>query len=139
MNKSKAVKRIRELKRLLVGYAYEYYVLDEPSVLDSVYDSLLAELKALEADYPDLVTLDSPTQRISAVPLKEFSQIRHETAMLSLNDIFSRDEVAAWAAKTAKLVPDKILEFFVDVKMDGLACSLIYEDGQLKRGVTRSG
>ena len=137
MNKAKAEKRIRELKQLLIKYAYEYYVLDNSSISDSVYDSLLMELKSLEVDYPDLVTPDSPTQRISALPLKEFSQIRHETPMLSLNDVFSRESVEAWAARIVKLTSNKNLEYFIDIKMDGLACSLIYEEGRLVRGVTR--
>lgn len=137
MNEEQAKKRVKELKDLLKKYAFEYYVLDNSTVTDAIYDSLLSELKKLEAQFPKLISSDSPTQRISATPLKEFTQVTHRHRMLSLNDVFDRQDVEAWIRRTEKLVPKEQLEFFVDIKMDGLACSLIYEDGQLVQGVTR--
>ncbi|MDO5343685.1 MAG: NAD-dependent DNA ligase LigA [Candidatus Saccharibacteria bacterium] len=129
--------RAAELRQLLNGYSYEYHVLDAPSVSDAVYDSLFGELKQLEAAYPELVTADSPTQRVGHALKGGFAKVPHATRMLSLNDVFSAEEVAAWAARMEKLLPGERLEFFADVKMDGLACSLVYEDGVLARAVTR--
>ncbi|MDO4773540.1 MAG: NAD-dependent DNA ligase LigA [Candidatus Saccharibacteria bacterium] len=133
----KSAQRASELRELLNQYSYEYHVLDTPSVSDAVYDSLFAELKQLEAADPALVTADSPTQRVGNALKGGFTKVAHATRMLSLNDVFSAEEVAAWAARMEKLLPGETLEFFADVKMDGLACSLVYEDGMLVRAVTR--
>lgn len=129
--------RATELRQLLNQYSYEYHVLDTPSVSDAVYDSLFGELKQLEAAHPELVTADSPTQRVGNALKGGFMKVSHATRMLSLNDVFSAEEVVAWAARMEKLLPGETLEFFADVKMDGLACSLVYEDGVLARAVTR--
>lgn len=131
------VVRAVELRQLLNQYSYEYHVLDAPSVSDAVYDSLFGELKRLEAARPELVTTDSPTQRVGSALKGGFAKVAHTARMLSLNDVFSAEEVAAWAARMEKLLPGERLEFFADVKMDGLACSLVYEDGVLARAVTR--
>ncbi len=134
----KAAQRLQELKNLMAKYSYEYYVLDEPSVSDAIYDGLMRELKAIEAQYPQLVTPDSPTQRVGGQPLGEFTKVEHSTRMISLNDVFSREEVEAWVVRTEKLAPPGTkLEFFTDIKMDGLACALIYQDGELMQAVTR--
>lgn len=137
MNRAAAAKRLGELKKLLSSYAYEYYVLDEPSVSDAIYDGLMRELKAIEAEYPQLITPDSPTQRVGGEVLQGFQKVRHSSRMLSLNDVFSKDEVEAWAERVQKLAPNAKTDYFVDIKMDGLACALIYEDGVLVQGVTR--
>lgn len=129
--------RIRELRKRIDAYSYEYHVLDSPSVDDAVYDSLFAELKKIEADYPELITPDSPTQRVGNVLKGGFEKVVHSTRMLSLNDVFDRSEVEAWVQRMDKLLPGARHEFFADIKMDGLACALIYEDGLLVRGVTR--
>ena len=129
--------RAAELRQLLSQYSYEYHVLDAPTVSDAVYDSLFGELKQLEAASPELITDDSPTQRVGSVLKGGFAKVAHTTRMLSLNDVFSADDVAAWAVRMEKLLPGETLEFFADVKMDGLACSLVYEDGVLVRAVTR--
>jgi len=134
---SNLVQRVRELRELLNDYAYNYYVLDEPKVSDAIYDSLFGELKTLEAEHPDLVTSDSPTQRVGGKNLEGFEKVQHKSRMLSLNDVFSADDVRAWLERTDKLLPGRRHEFFVDSKKDGLACSLIYQDGLLVRGVTR--
>jgi DNA ligase (NAD+) len=129
--------RAAELRELLNQYSYEYHVLDEPSVSDAVYDGLMRELKTLEAQDPSLITPDSPTQRVGNELKGGFQKVPHSTRMLSLNDVFDRAEVEAWVKRMDKMLPGKKHEFFADVKMDGLACALIYEDGLLVRAVTR--
>ena len=136
-NKQQAEKRLIELRKLMATYSYEYYVLDEPSVSDAIYDGLMRELKDLEAQYPELITPDSPTQRVGGTPLSEFKKVAHSVRMISLNDVFSREEVEAWVERTEKLAPGRTTEFFTDIKMDGLACALIYEDGVFVQAVTR--
>jgi len=130
-------KRVSELRELLNRYSYEYHVLDQPSVEDAVYDSLYGELKKLEAEYPGLITPDSPTQRVGHELKGGFKKVEHTSRMLSLNDVFDRSEVEAWVVRMDKLLPGRRHEFFADIKMDGLACALIYEDGVLARAVTR--
>jgi DNA ligase (NAD+) len=129
--------RIDELRRLINTYSYEYHVNDAPSVTDAVYDSLFGELKKLEAQHPELITPDSPTQRVGNELKGGFTKVRHTSRMLSLNDVFDVSDVEAWVARMDKLLPNRSHEFFADIKMDGLACALIYEDGLLTRAVTR--
>lgn len=130
-------KRASELRKLLNQYSYEYHVLDNPSVSDAVYDGLMRELKQLEATDPALVTADSPTQRVGNKPLDKFVKVTHSRPMISLNDVFDRSEVEAWVKRMDKLLPGAKHEFFCDIKMDGLACALIYQDGELMQAVTR--
>jgi DNA ligase (NAD+) len=134
---SRPAQRMRELRELLRRYSYEYYVLDQPSVDDAIYDSLFGELKKLEAEHPELITPDSPTQRVGGELLGGFKKVQHRTRMLSLNDVFDRSEVEEWVKRMDKLLPGTKHEFFVDIKMDGLACALIYQDGVLAQAVTR--
>ncbi len=129
--------RVKELRDLLARYSYEYHVLDRPSVDDAVYDSLFGELKKLEAEHPELITPDSPTQRVGNELLGGFKKIQHSSRMLSLNDVFDRAEVEAWVQRMDKLLPGRQHEFFADIKMDGLACALVYQDGLLAQAVTR--
>ena len=129
--------RARELRELLAKYSYEYHVLDMPSVDDAVYDSLFGELKKIEAEHPELITPDSPTQRVGNELLGGFKKVQHSSRMLSLNDVFDRSEVEAWVGRMDKLLPGTRHEFFADIKMDGLACALVYEDGIFVRAVTR--
>ena len=129
--------RINELRELINQYSYEYHVNDAPSVSDAVYDSLFGELKTLEAAHPELVTPDSPTQRVGNTLKEGFEKVQHSSRMLSLNDVFDKSEVEAWVARMDKLLPGRTHEFFADIKKDGLACSLIYQDGLLVRAVTR--
>jgi len=133
----KPSERAKELRALLAGYSYEYHVLDQPSVSDAIYDSLMAELKTIEAKYPELITPDSPTQRVGSELLGGFQKVQHATRMLSLNDVFDVKDVEAWVERIDKLLPGRKHEFFTDIKMDGLACSLVYEDGLLVQAVTR--
>ena len=134
---SEIERRAVELRELLNQYSYEYYVNDAPSVSDAVYDSLFGELKTLEAEHPELVTPDSPTQRVGNELKGGFAKVEHSTRMLSLNDVFDPSEVEAWVVRMDKMLPGRKHEFFADVKMDGLACALIYQDGILEQAVTR--
>jgi len=129
--------RAYELKRLLSQYSYEYHALDAPTVSDAVYDSLMAELKLIEAEDPSLVTIDSPTQRVGNELLGGFTKVAHRRRMLSLNDVFDGREVEAWVKRMEKILPSGRHDFFADIKMDGLACALIYEDGLLSQAITR--
>jgi DNA ligase (NAD+) len=137
MNKSQAEERIVKLRQLINDYRYHYHVLDESIMSEAAADSLKHELSQLEAQYPELITPDSPTQRVAGQPLPGFKQVRHSQRMISLNDVFSRDEVMAWIERTDKLAPGREHEFFVDIKMDGFACALIYEDSKFVQAVTR--
>jgi len=137
MTHSQPKQRIAELRALLNDYSYEYHVLDIPSVSDAVYDSLFQELKQLEAQSPDLVTKDSPTQRVGGELVGGFKKVTHSTRMLSLNDVFDRSEVEAWVKRMDNLLPGAQHEFMADIKMDGLACALIYQDGVLVQAITR--
>jgi DNA ligase (NAD+) len=137
LSRDKAAQRADELRALMAKYSYEYYVQDAPSVSDAIYDGLSRELKEIEAAFPELITPDSPTQRVGGTALGKFSKVEHSSRMLSLNDVFSREDVQAWVTRTQKLLPDQTLEYFADIKMDGLACALIYQDGRLMQAVTR--
>ena len=129
--------RVRELRDLLNKYSYEYYVNDKPSVSDAIYDSLMDELKKIESSNPELITIDSPTQRVGNKLLDGFQKVRHQRRMVSLNDVFDKSEIEAWIKRTDKLMPGQRHEFFTDIKMDGLACALIYINGVLAQAVTR--
>lgn len=137
MNKRQATERIASLREIIADYRYHYHVLDESTMSEAAADSLKHELSQLEAQFPELITPDSPTQQIAGQPLPGFTQVRHSQRMLSLNDVFSRDEVEAWIKRTDKLAPGRAHEYFLDIKMDGLACALIYQDGRLQQAVTR--
>ncbi len=138
MNRQEAAQRLEKLRQQIAQYDYEYYVLDKPSVPDAVWDGLFGELKKLEADYPELITPDSPTQRVRGEVSKGFTSVKHTYRMLSLNDVFDEAEVEAWAVRVGKLLPASTkLSFFGDVKKDGLAGSLIYQDGVLQQALTR--
>ncbi len=129
--------RYRQLLELLNRYSYEYHTLDAPSVSDEIYDSLFAELKKIEAENPAIISPNSPSQRVGNIISEKFQKIPHASRMLSLNDVFSEGEVIKWFERIQKIEPNLRAEFFADIKMDGLACSLIYENGEFVRAVTR--
>ncbi len=138
MKQSQSVaKRLNDLKELLNQYSYEYYTLEKPTVTDAVYDGLIQELKKIETENPELIANDSPTQRVGNELLGGFKKVTHTSRMLSLNDVFTLEDVEAWVKRMDKLLPGSKHEFFADIKMDGLACALIYEDGLLTTAVTR--
>jgi DNA ligase (NAD+) len=134
--KPEAQDRIQKLRDQINDYRYHYHVLDESIMSEAAADSLKHELAELESQHPDLITPDSPTQRVAGAPSSKFAKVRHTTRMISLNDVFSEDEVKAWAERIDKLVPGTT-EYFADTKMDGLACALIYQDGIFTQAVTR--
>lgn len=136
MNKAEAEQRVLKLRELINDYRYHYHVLDESIMSEAAADSLKHELSTLEKQYPELITPDSPTQRVAGKPLDKFEKVTHKDRMISLADVFSPDEVREWVASNEKLV-GKIVQYFTDIKMDGLACALHYEDGLLQRAVTR--
>ncbi len=129
--------RVDELRELLHRYNYEYYVLDTPTVSDAEYDELMNELRQIEQDHPDLVTPESPTQRVGAEPSTAFGTIRHEIPMLSLSNVYNYDELTEWVARVYRLAGSEQLEFVTEPKIDGSAVSIIYRDGRLERGATR--
>lgn len=137
MTLAEAKERVVKLRGLINDYRYHYHVLDESTMSEAAADSLKHELSELEAQYPQLITPDSPTQRVAGEPLPGFTKVRHSSRMLSLNDVFNREELEAWEARTEKLAPGRHPDFFADLKMDGLACALVYQDGALVQAVTR--
>lgn len=138
MSDTKILERLKKLKAQLAEYSYQYYVNNESSVDDSVYDGLMNELKDIESKHPELVTPDSPTQRVGGQPIATFKNVIHMQRMLSLNDVFSDEEVHAWIKRINKLDSRvETADFWVDVKMDGLACAIYYKDGELQTAVTR--
>lgn len=138
MKKDEVEKRINKLRELINDYRYHYHVLDESIMSEAAADSLKHELSLLEAEYPELITPDSPTQRVAGKPLDKFTKVAHAKRMISLADVFSEEEIKDWISRNEKLIPGgKIEEFFTDIKMDGLACSLKYRDGVFYQAVTR--
>src|SRR5512144_811904 len=116
---------------------YRYYVLDDPVIPDAEYDRLMGELRTLERDYPELVTPDSPTQRVGAAPLAAFAQVHHELPMLSLDNAFSEAEVVDFDRRVCERLRTGRVDYVAEPKLDGLAVSLRYEDGRLVCGATR--
>ncbi len=147
MAKREDSRRIKELRRQLNKYAYEYYALDSPSVSDAIYDSLYSELKQLETKYPELITPDSPTRRIVAGSATKFQKYHHKRRMISIMDTFSDQEAYDWVSKVRRYAEKNLsiatlteldeVNYWLDAKMDGLACSLHYRDGLLALAVTR--
>jgi len=134
--------RVAELRRQLDYHSYRYYVLDDPEVGDDVYDALLDELRAIEAEHPELVTPDSPTQRVGGEPVSDLEKVRHPQRMLSLANAHSADDLRAWIQRmrnhlAREGIEDAEFEYVVEPKIDGLAISLLYRDGVLERGATR--
>jgi len=137
MDKNTAKIRLNKLREEVNRHNYLYHVLDAPEISDAALDSLKNELEHLESLYPDLVTPDSPTQRVSGKALDKFTKVRHSAPMLSINDGFSYDDLQAWQERLAKLVPVAKLHYFAELKMDGLAMNLRYEAGVFTQGATR--
>ncbi|QHU93140.1 NAD-dependent DNA ligase LigA [Candidatus Saccharibacteria bacterium oral taxon 488] len=137
LDRQAAEQRIVKLRDLINDYRYHYHVLDESIMSEAAADSLKHELSQLEEQFPELITPDSPTQRVAGKALSKFAKVQHQTRMISLQDVFDRAEVAAWIERMHKVRSDITEEFLCDIKMDGLACALIYEDGVLTRAVTR--
>ena len=146
MDRAEAEKRIKKLRSEIARLRNAYHIENAPNVTDDVYDSLARELKALLQAYPEFDDANAPENRIAGKPLDKFIKVRHKTRMLSLNDVFSEEELFNWEKRIKKLLPHNLvslgtpttkLEYFCEIKFDGLAVSLIYEDGKFVRGATR--
>lgn len=136
MTKTEAEARVAKLRELINDYRYHYHVLDESIMSEAAADSLKHELSELEKQFPELITPDSPTQRVAGKALDKFEKVTHKDRMISLADVFSAEEIRDWVTANEKLV-GPIQEYFTDIKMDGLACALHYRDGLLEKAVTR--
>jgi DNA ligase (NAD+) len=133
-----AAERVAELRRIVEHHNYRYHVLDDPEIPDSAFDTLFDELKALEADHPELVTPDSPTQRVGGAPAAGFTKVEHLLPMGSLEKVTTGEALEKWAADVRKrLGTDEPVAYVVEPKIDGSAVSLLYEDGRFVRGATR--
>lgn len=135
-----AAQEVAHLREQLESWNYQYYVLDDPSVPDSHYDRSLQRLRELEASHPELLSPESPTQRVGATPLAQFQQVQHELPMLSLENAFNADEMRDFNRRLLERLgraPADTLEFACEPKLDGIAVSLLYRDGRLQRGATR--
>jgi len=133
-----AKERIEKLKAEINRHRYLYHVRDRQEISDAALDSLKKELEKLEEQFPEFIRSDSPTQRVGGRALKEFKKIRHRVPMLSFNDVFSQEELAAWIERVEKLASSVLKKgFFAELKIDGLAVSLEYERGIFSRGSTR--
>ena len=129
--------RLAHLREQIARHDYLYYVQSSPEVSDAEYDVLMRELRAVESEHPDLVTPDSPTQRVSGVPAEGFSEVTHRLPMLSLGNAFDEEELAAWHSRVAEQLEVDQFDMVCELKFDGLAVSLTYENGVLTRGATR--
>ena len=129
--------RVVQLRTELEQHNYRYYILDDPSIPDAEYDKLFRELQMLETQHPELLTSDSPTQRVGVTPLKSFTEVQHRTPMLSLNNAFSEDEVRAFDTRIREALGVAEVEYAVEPKFDGLAITLTYRDGVFVQGATR--
>jgi DNA ligase (NAD+) len=134
---AEVLERVRFLREEIEKHNYYYYVLDAPVIPDAEFDKLFRELQQLEERYPELVTPDSPTQRVGGTPLAEFAQVTHRTPMLSLNNAFEDEDVTAFDRRVREGLNAESVEYAVEPKFDGLAISLVYEDGVLAQGATR--
>jgi DNA ligase (NAD+) len=134
---NKVKRRVEELREVINHHNYRYYVLDSPEISDAEYDELMKELRQLEAEHPELVTPDSPTQRIGAPPVEAFGVIEHPQPLLSLTNAFSYEELAAWHKRVSKLLGGRQFDLVCEPKIDGLAVALTYVDGLLVTGATR--
>ncbi|GBD11786.1 DNA ligase [bacterium HR23] len=133
----KILERVEWLRKEIHYHNYRYYVLDSPVISDAEYDALMRELRDLEARYPELITPDSPTQRVGAPPAEGFAEVEHRQPMLSLANAFNEEEFLAWYQRVRRLLEGETFAMTCELKVDGLAVSLTYENGVLTRGATR--
>ncbi|MGL5207161.1 MAG: NAD-dependent DNA ligase LigA, partial [Acidaminococcaceae bacterium] len=136
--KAQAAKKMEDLRAQIRRHEHLYYVLDMPEISDAEYDELVANLRKMESQYPELITPDSPTMRVGGQVAPSFKEVKHITPLLSLGNVFSAEEVRDFARKVHSGLPeDTKVEYIVEPKIDGLACSLIYEKGRFVRAATR--
>ncbi|MEN3968357.1 NAD-dependent DNA ligase LigA [Acinetobacter johnsonii] len=134
---STVVAQMRQLIQILAQHNHAYYVMDQPTILDSEYDQLFHQLKALEEQYPEYIQPDSPINKVGGKPLAKFTSVTHVVPMLSLGNVFNQEELFAFARRAEERLPNQTIQYDVELKFDGLAISLWYEQGVLVRGVTR--
>ncbi|MBI2305174.1 MAG: NAD-dependent DNA ligase LigA [Chloroflexi bacterium] len=132
-----AKERIDDLRKEITYHNHRYYVLDSPVISDAEYDELMRELQRLEAEHPELVTPDSPTQRVGAAPLEAFQTVEHPLPMLSLANAFQEEDLRAWYKRVQGLLGGRVFPMVCELKMDGLAVALVYEEGRFTTGATR--
>src|SRR5216683_711164 len=130
-------KKIEALREKIRHHEYRYYVLDAPEISDADFDKLMNELKRLEAEHPQLITPDSPTQRVGGKPREGFAKAKHSSPMLSLDNAYSEEELRDWERRVHELTGRTDLEYMCELKLDGMSLALIYRDGRLERGITR--
>ena len=130
-------KRIADLRARIEKANYEYHVLDQPSLSDEAYDALMRELRSLEEKHPELVTPGSPTQRVGAIPSERFAPVAHARPMLSLSNVFDEAELRAFDGRVRKGLGREDVGYVCELKIDGLAINLTYEDGTFVQGATR--
>ena len=130
-------KRAIELREQINFHNWLYYVKDSPEIPDAEYDRLFKELLDIEKAHPELVSPDSPTQKVGAAPLQEFSEVTHKKPMLSLANVFSFEELLEWEKRIKKLLANNEIEYLAELKIDGLAIALTYENGVFVKGATR--
>jgi len=133
----KIEKKIEALREKIRHHEYRYYVLDDPEISDADFDTLMNELKRLEAEHPALVTPDSPTQRVGGKPREGFVKAKHSSPMLSLDNAYSEEELRDWERRVHELSGRTDLEYMCELKLDGMSLALVYSDGRLERGITR--
>lgn len=137
MIKSEVKKRIEKLRKVIDHHRYLYHVLDRQEISDEAHDSLKHELAELEKKFPGFVTPDSPTQRVGGEPLSKFAKVEHRAPMLSMDDVFSKEEIGEWEEYIRRLLPTEQMSYFCEMKMDGFAVSLCYKNGLLAHAATR--
>jgi len=130
-------KKIESLREKIRHHEYLYYVIDHPEISDADFDKLMQQLKDLEAEHPELITTDSPTQRVGGKPREGFVKVPHSSPMLSLDNTYNEEELRAWERRVHELTGKKDVEYVCELKLDGMSLALIYEDGKLLRGITR--
>lgn len=129
--------RVEWLREQINYHNYRYHVLDSPEISDAEYDKLMRELQALETEHPELITPESPTQRVGAAPVEAFGIVRHRVPLLSLGNVFDRTQLLEWHRRVSRLLDERPFQMVCELKMDGLAVALVYDDGRLLSGATR--
>lgn len=137
MDQIELQRHVDELRHTLDQFAFEYFVLDQPTATDAEYDALMNELRAIEAEHPELVTAESPTQRVGGYTTSEFGEITHPRPLLSLSNVYNEEELAAWAQRALRFASADALTYVTEPKADGLAVALTYVDGALDHAATR--
>src|SRR5438105_7513583 len=129
--------KVESLREEIRHHEYRYYVLDDPEISDAEFDRLMNQLKKLEAEQPELITADSPTQRVGGKPREGFVKVPHSIPMLSLDNAYSEEELRAWERRVHELSGREDIEYVCELKLDGMSLALRYEGGKLVRGITR--